>query len=140
MPFWNLTPWTTFGNWFSPFNRRQVFAAAVTSLNTMSLAVVADRDPFVRTVRCRTVANTLSIGFDVRRWSQCSAGKSKKAIRASRSLVKQATAFSYLAPYFLANTSMADSAAAGRCSVNLSKVCLHVDLDREGDLVQHVVL
>src|SRR5271166_5108496 len=25
-----------------------------------------------------------------------------------------------------------------RCSVNLSKVCLHVDLDREGDLVQHV--
>src|ERR1700759_775324 len=27
---------------------------------------------------------------------------------------------------------------AGRCSINLSKVCLHVDLDREGDLVQHV--
>ena len=27
----------------------------------------------------RTVANTLSIGFEVRRWSQCSAGKSKKA-------------------------------------------------------------
>src|SRR5580692_7263845 len=27
---------------------------------------------------------------------------------------------------------------AGRRSVNLSKVCLHVDLDREGDLVQHV--
>jgi hypothetical protein len=38
-------PWTNFGNWFSPFNRRQVFAAAVTSLNTMSLAVVADRIP-----------------------------------------------------------------------------------------------
>ena len=33
----------------------------------MSLAVLADRAPFVRTVRCRTVANTLSIGFDVRR-------------------------------------------------------------------------
>jgi hypothetical protein len=45
MPFWKLTPWTTFGNWFSPFNRRHVFAAAVTSLNIMSLAVVADRDP-----------------------------------------------------------------------------------------------
>jgi hypothetical protein len=29
MPFWNLTPRTTFGNWVSPFNRRQVFAAAV---------------------------------------------------------------------------------------------------------------
>ena len=41
----------TFGNWFSPFNRRQVLAAAVTSLNTINFAVVADRDPFVRTVR-----------------------------------------------------------------------------------------
>ena len=51
----------------SPFNRRHVFAAALTSLNTMSVAVFADRAPFVRTVRCRTVANTLSIGFDVRR-------------------------------------------------------------------------
>jgi hypothetical protein len=61
MPFWNLTPWTTFGNWFSPFNRRQVFAAAMPSLNTINLAVVADRDPFVRTVRWRTVANTLSM-------------------------------------------------------------------------------
>src|SRR5262249_8707644 len=27
---------------------------------------------------------------------------------------------------------------AGRCSVNLTKVCLHVDLDRAGDLVEHV--
>src|SRR5271170_6751386 len=51
MPFWNLIPWTIFGNWFSPFNRRHVFAAALTSLNTMSLAVFADRAPFVRTVR-----------------------------------------------------------------------------------------
>ena len=42
MPFWNLTRWATFGNWFSPFNRRHVFAAALTSLNTMSLAVLAD--------------------------------------------------------------------------------------------------
>jgi hypothetical protein len=27
---------------------------------------------------------------------------------------------------------------AGRRAINLPKVCLHVDLDREGDLVQHV--
>src|SRR5271169_6426221 len=27
---------------------------------------------------------------------------------------------------------------AGRCAVNLTKVCFHVDLDREGDLVEHV--
>ncbi len=32
--------------------------------------------PLVRTVLCRTVANTLSMGFVVRKWSQCSAGKS----------------------------------------------------------------
>ena len=36
---------------FSLQSHRQVFAAAVTSLNTMSLAVIADRDPFDRTVR-----------------------------------------------------------------------------------------
>jgi hypothetical protein len=29
--------------------------------------VLDDREPFVRTVRCRTVAKMLSIGFDVRR-------------------------------------------------------------------------
>ena len=66
-PLWNVTPWTTLGNWFSPFSRRQVFAAAMTSLNIMSRAVSCDSAPLVRTVRCRTVANTLSIGFDVRR-------------------------------------------------------------------------
>jgi hypothetical protein len=31
--------------------RRQVVAAAMTSLNTINLAVVADKAPFVRTVR-----------------------------------------------------------------------------------------
>src|SRR5271157_4097999 len=31
-----------------------------------------------------------------------------------------------------------DGGRAGRRSVNLSKVCLHIDLDREGDLVQYV--
>ena len=48
----------------------------MTSLKTISRAVVGDSAPLVRTVLCRTVANTLSIGFEVRRWSQCSAGKS----------------------------------------------------------------
>ena len=36
--------------------------------------VFCESAPLVRTVRCLTVANTLSIGFEVRRWSQCSAG------------------------------------------------------------------
>src|SRR5712672_2398268 len=122
MPFWNLTPWTTFGNWFSPFNRRQVFAAAVTSLNTMSLAVLVDRAPFVLTVRCRTVANTLSIGFDVRRWSQCSAGKSKNASSAS------------LGEY----VDRSLGRRTGRRAVNLAEVGPHVDLNRESNLVQDV--
>ena len=56
------------------FTRRQVFDAAQSSLNTIILAVVDDSEPLVRTVLCRTVANTLS-GFVVRKWSQCSAGK-----------------------------------------------------------------
>ena len=41
-----MTPATTFGNWFSPVSRRQVFAAAITSLNTISLAVVGESAPF----------------------------------------------------------------------------------------------
>ena len=48
-------------------SRRHVFDVAMTSLNTISLAVVDDSEPFVRTVLCRTVANTLSMGFVVRK-------------------------------------------------------------------------
>ena len=62
-----MAPATIFGNWFSPFSLRQVFEAAITSLKTISLAVDGDSDPLVLTVLCRTVANTLSIGFEVRR-------------------------------------------------------------------------
>ena len=47
---WNLTPSMTFGNCFSPFNRRQVLEAARISLNTIGLAVAGESDPFVRTV------------------------------------------------------------------------------------------
>jgi hypothetical protein len=38
----------------------------------------------MRTARSRTVANALSIGYEVRRCVQCSAGKSKNASSASR--------------------------------------------------------
>src|SRR3954469_10857175 len=61
VPSWKVTPATTLGNWVSPFSRRQVFAAAITSLNTISRAVACESAPLVRTVRCRTGANTLSI-------------------------------------------------------------------------------
>ena len=36
----------------------------------MRRAVSCDSAPFMRMVRCLTVANTLSIGFEVRKWSQ----------------------------------------------------------------------
>jgi len=42
----------------------------------MARAVLFERQPFERMVRCRTVAKVLSIGFEVRRCFQCSAGKS----------------------------------------------------------------
>jgi crotonobetainyl-CoA:carnitine CoA-transferase CaiB-like acyl-CoA transferase len=45
-----MTPATTVGNWFSPFSRYQVFEAVITSLNTISLAVVGESAPLIRTV------------------------------------------------------------------------------------------
>jgi hypothetical protein len=50
IPSWNLTPSMTFGICISPFNRRRFFDAAMMSLNTISLAVADESDPFVRTV------------------------------------------------------------------------------------------
>ena len=47
-PSVNVTPWMTLGNWFSPFSWRQVLAAAMTSLNTISRAVSCDSAPLVR--------------------------------------------------------------------------------------------
>ena len=67
VPSRKVAPATTLGNWFSPFSLRQVFAAAITSLKTISRAVEDDSDPLVLTVLCRTVANTLSMGFEVRK-------------------------------------------------------------------------
>ena len=48
-----------------------------------------------------------SIGLVVFRCTQCSAGKSKKASRASASLVTFSTAFGHLASYSVLNLSMA---------------------------------
>src|SRR3954467_14368188 len=77
------------GNWLCPSSLRQLFCAASTSLNTMARAVLFDRQPFERIVRCRTVAKVLSIGFEVRRCFQYSAGKSWKASGAWRSFARQ---------------------------------------------------
>src|SRR5215467_2955935 len=45
----------SFGNWLWPSSLRQLFCAASTSLNTMASAVLFDRQPLARIVRCRTV-------------------------------------------------------------------------------------
>jgi len=66
-PLRSVTPWTTLGDWFSPSSRCQVLAAAITSLNIISRVVSCNSAPWVRTLRCPTVANTLSIGLDVLR-------------------------------------------------------------------------
>jgi hypothetical protein len=49
--------------------------ATSTNLKTMVRAVRFDRQPFDRTVRWRTIANVLSMGFVVRKCFQCSAGE-----------------------------------------------------------------
>ena len=53
-PSLQVTPVTSFGNWFCPWRLRQVRDAALTSLNTISRAVCCASAPLVRTVRCRT--------------------------------------------------------------------------------------
>src|SRR5262249_108930 len=74
MPSMNFTPVISFGNWLWPSRRRQLFSAACASLKTMAIAVLFERHPLERTVRCRTVANVLSMGLVVRTCFQCSAG------------------------------------------------------------------
>jgi len=76
IPSLNLTPVMSFGNWFLPRNRSQVFSASLITLKTINSMVFMDKQPFDRLVRWRTVAKVLSMGFVVLMWVQCSAGKS----------------------------------------------------------------
>ena len=52
--------------------------AARSSLKAMARPALREPAPLVFFVRAFTVANGDSIGLVVRRWTQCSAGKSKK--------------------------------------------------------------
>ena len=56
IPSTNFTPWMSLGNWLCPLRRRQLFSAAWASVKIMASAVLLERPPFERTVRCRTVA------------------------------------------------------------------------------------
>jgi len=123
-PSVTLIPSMTFGNWFLPLRRRDNFEAAWIRRKTISLAVFCDRAPFVRTLRCGTVAKRLSIAFYVHRWSRCSAGNSWKAKSAVAFLVGQATAFSCLVPYFASNRRSAACASARVPDPNHAEDCL----------------
>ena len=94
----------------------------------MSLAVLADRAPFVRTVRCRTVANTLSIGFDVRR--EVEEGEQRFPI-----LRQAGDRLVVLGAVFVGeHVDRRLGRCTGRRAVNLAKVGFHIDLNREGTL------
>lgn len=58
------------------FTARHRCWADSTSLKTMARAAVREPAPRVTLVRSLTVEKVDSIGFVVRRWIQCSAGKS----------------------------------------------------------------
>jgi len=64
----------------------------------MASPAAREPGPLVTLVRRRTVEKVDSIGFEVFRWIQCSAGKSKKASSYSWSPVSLAMALGYLAP------------------------------------------
>lgn len=64
----------------------------------MARAAVREPAPRVTLVRSRTVANVDSMGFVVRRWIQCSAGKSKNASSSASSSVILFTALGNFAP------------------------------------------
>ncbi len=84
-PSRKTTPAITSASSAAPFRARQRFDADPISLNTMVKLASLVPLPLVFSVRSRTVANTLSITFVVRRCSQCSAEKSEKGSSPVRS-------------------------------------------------------
>ena len=63
----------------------------------MARPAAREPGPLVTLVRSRTVAKVDSMGLVVFRWTQCSAGKSKKASSSSRSLTIFSVALGHLA-------------------------------------------
>ena len=108
------------------------------NLKTMSRAVSGDSAPFMRTVRCRTVAKALSIGFDVRRCVQCSAGKSKNVNSASRSLSRQSTALSNLGDIFGEDRHRDFGGDAVLGQPDFAQIPMGVGLNRLRQLVENV--
>ena len=80
------------------FTARQRACADSISLNAIASPAAREPGPLVTLVRWRTVAKVDSIGLLVRRCTQCSAGKSKKASSSSASSVILAAALGNLVP------------------------------------------
>src|SRR4051795_12057393 len=139
VPLRNVAPATTLGNWFSPFSLRQVFAAAITSLKTISRAVEDDSDPLVLTVLCRTVREH---AFDGVRSSQVIPVLGREVVEGQQGLAILPQALDcpgVLRPIFLSeDVDRGLRRRAGLRAVDLAQVGLHSRLDGAGDLVQHV--
>jgi hypothetical protein len=97
-PFSNLAPARTSATRCGPLTARQRPSAASSSLNTIASPASLLPGPLVTRVLARTGEKVDSMGFVVRRCSQCSAGKSKNASSASWSSTTLATALGHLAP------------------------------------------
>src|SRR5215204_4314124 len=74
LPRSNRAPARTRATRWGAFTARQRVWAASMSLNAIARPAAFDPGPLVTLVRCRTVAKVDSIGFVVRRCTQCSAG------------------------------------------------------------------
>src|SRR4051794_10461314 len=133
IPLRNVAPATTLGNWFSPFSLRQVFAAAITSLKTISRAVEDDSDP---------VPHGREDAFDGVRGSQVIPVLGREVVEGQQGLAILPQALDcpgVLRPIFLSeDVDRGLRRRAGFCAVDLAQVGLHSRLDGAGDLVQHV--
>ena len=117
---------TTATRWGALTALQRVWADSI-SLNAMARPAALDPGPLVTLVRNRTVAKVDSIGFEVFRWIQCSAGKSKKVRSTSASPVILATALGHFAPKPSANAVMAASACARSSASRISARALRAE-------------
>lgn len=75
-PFRNVAPARTSAMSFGPWIARHRSCADSMSLKAIASPAAREPGPLVIFVRSRTVAKVDSMGFEVFRWIQCSAGKS----------------------------------------------------------------
>jgi hypothetical protein len=102
----------TFANSGQPLSARHRRDAASNSLNTIVRNIWRVPDPLVFSIPSRTVTNTLSITFVLRRCNQCSAGESSNVSNSTRSLTRHSVALGRFASLLRSNKSNALPALA----------------------------